>query len=202
MEYCRRRSLLLACWTMPVRWLTVAWFISLYKGCITKYIYSIQYIEFHSVCPLVGLGPPPPPPLTHASVPSPWKPKGGGGGGHIRLRRGGWGALISTTAEKAYFSLSTLWVKQKATNSFATSYLMGKINLPLPWQMCKQSGKALLTIVPNTALLIMREMPWGRSRGWTGTPRSSQWRHSPGLSSQTELESIRNPTENPQNSLN
>jgi hypothetical protein len=42
----------------------------------TKYIYK----EYHSVCPLVGIGTLPPP-LSPSSVPLPPEPKGGGGGG-------------------------------------------------------------------------------------------------------------------------
>jgi hypothetical protein len=46
------------------------------------------YIEYHSVCPLVGIGTLPPP-LSPASVPLPPEPKGGG---HNRLQVRGWGS--------------------------------------------------------------------------------------------------------------
>jgi hypothetical protein len=59
----------------------------------------IQYKEYHSVCPLVGIGTPLPP-LSPASVPLPPKPKGGGGG-HTRALVRGWGSPNSTTGEEA-----------------------------------------------------------------------------------------------------
>jgi hypothetical protein len=43
------------------------------------------YKEYHSVCPLVGIGTLPPP-LSPASLPLPPEPKGGAGGGHTRVR--------------------------------------------------------------------------------------------------------------------
>ncbi len=57
---------------------------------VTKYEY-IQYIidlEYHSVCPLVGIGTPPP--LFRKRVCFPPIPKRGVGGVNIRLRVRGW----------------------------------------------------------------------------------------------------------------
>jgi hypothetical protein len=45
------------------------------------------YLEYHSVCPLVGIGTPLPP-FTQASVSYPLNQRGGG---HTRLRLRGWG---------------------------------------------------------------------------------------------------------------
>jgi hypothetical protein len=57
------------------------------------------YKEYHSVCPLVGIGAPPTP-LPPASVPLP--PEPGGGGHHTRLRVRGWGSPNSDdSGEKA-----------------------------------------------------------------------------------------------------
>jgi hypothetical protein len=53
---------------------------------ITKYA---LYKEYHSVCPLVGIGTLPTP-LLPASVFLPREP--GGGGGYTRLRVRGWGS--------------------------------------------------------------------------------------------------------------
>ncbi len=50
--------------------------------------YSI-YLEYHSECPLVGIGTPPPP-LTQATEPSPRNQNGGGGHTRLRVRR--WGS--------------------------------------------------------------------------------------------------------------
>ncbi len=49
-----------------------------------------KYIEYHSVCPLVGIWTPPPPFPPQASVPLPL-PEPTGGGGHTRLRAAGEG---------------------------------------------------------------------------------------------------------------
>ncbi len=49
------------------------------------------YKEYHSLCPLVGIGTLPTP-LSPASVPLPPEPGGGGGGWHTRLRVIGWGS--------------------------------------------------------------------------------------------------------------
>ncbi len=51
------------------------------------------YKEYHSVCPLVGIGTIPTP-LSPASVTLPPEP---GVGGHTRLRVRGWGSPIPTT---------------------------------------------------------------------------------------------------------
>jgi hypothetical protein len=51
------------------------------------------YKEYHSVCPLVGIGTLPTL-LSPASVPLPQN-RGGGGGGHTRLRMRGWGSSNS-----------------------------------------------------------------------------------------------------------
>jgi hypothetical protein len=55
------------------------------------------YIEYHSVCPLVGIGTLPPP-LSPASVPLPPEPKGGG---HNRLQVRGWGSPNSDDWRKS-----------------------------------------------------------------------------------------------------
>ncbi len=54
------------------------------------------YKEYHSVCPLVGIGTLPTP-LSSASVPLPPEP----GRGHTRLRVRGWGSPISDYWSKA-----------------------------------------------------------------------------------------------------
>jgi hypothetical protein len=74
----------------------------------TKYIYiksttvyvpsSDIYKEYHSVCPLVGIGTPPTP-LPQASEPSPSGPKGGGV--HTRLRLRAWGSPNSNDWRKS-----------------------------------------------------------------------------------------------------
>jgi hypothetical protein len=63
-------------------------------GFVTKYL---NYIEYHSVCPLLGIGTPPLP-LPQASVP--FSPNQRGGGRHIRLRVRGWGSPNSDDARK------------------------------------------------------------------------------------------------------
>ncbi len=50
----------------------------------------IIYLEYHSVCPLVGIGTPPPLPLPLTSVLSPRTIRGDGV--HPRLRVRGWGS--------------------------------------------------------------------------------------------------------------
>jgi hypothetical protein len=55
------------------------------------------YTEYHSVCPLVGIGTLRPP-LLSASVPLPPEPKGRG---HTRQRERGWESPNPTTGEKA-----------------------------------------------------------------------------------------------------
>ncbi len=58
------------------------------------------YLEYHSVCPLVGIGTRPPPPLGEASVqppPPPWIK----GGDTLARGWGGGGIPIRTTGEKA-----------------------------------------------------------------------------------------------------
>jgi hypothetical protein len=55
-----------------------------------------MYKEYHSVCPLVGIGTPPTP-LSQASVPLPPRT----GGGHTRLRVRGWGRPISDDWRKS-----------------------------------------------------------------------------------------------------
>ncbi len=57
------------------------------------------FIEYHSVCPLVGIGTLPPP-LSPASVPLPPEPKGGG---HTRLE------TQYRRLEKKLSTLPTLW---------------------------------------------------------------------------------------------
>ena len=54
------------------------------------------YKEYHSVCPIVGIGTPPTP-LSPASVPLSPVPKGGG---HTRLRVRGWGSPNSDDLRK------------------------------------------------------------------------------------------------------
>jgi hypothetical protein len=54
------------------------------------------YKEYHSVCPLVGIGTLPTP-LSPASVPLPPEP----GGGHTRLRVRGWGSPNSDDWRKS-----------------------------------------------------------------------------------------------------
>jgi hypothetical protein len=56
------------------------------------------FTEYHSVCPLVGIGTLPPP-LSLASVPFPRAQRGGGG--HSRLRVRGWGSPCSDDWRKA-----------------------------------------------------------------------------------------------------
>jgi hypothetical protein len=68
----------------------------------TKYLYI--YTEYHSECPLVGIGTPPTP-LPQASVPPP-EPKGGVGG-HTRLRVGG-GESQFRRLEKKLSTLPTM----------------------------------------------------------------------------------------------
>ncbi len=61
--------------------------------------YSLKvliYIEHHSVCPLVGIGPPHPSPASECAPP-PWNQRGGG----TRLRVRGGGVPIPTSGEKA-----------------------------------------------------------------------------------------------------
>ncbi len=55
------------------------------------------FIEYHSVCPLVGIGTLPPP-LSSASAPLPPEPKGGR---HTRLRVRGWGSPNSDDWRKS-----------------------------------------------------------------------------------------------------
>ncbi len=56
---------------------------------LRNHIAHILFAEYHSVCPLVGIGTLPlPPPLSPAGVPLPPEPKGEG---HSRLRMRGWG---------------------------------------------------------------------------------------------------------------
>ncbi len=57
------------------------------------------FIEYHSVCPLVGIGNLPPP-FSPASVPLPGT-NGGGGGVHTRLRVRGWGSPNSYDGRKS-----------------------------------------------------------------------------------------------------
>ncbi len=67
------------------------------KYCIHK---AHIYEEYHSVCPLLGIGTLPPP-LSPASVPLPPESKGGG---HTRLRVRGWGSPNSDDWRKAEYS--------------------------------------------------------------------------------------------------
>ncbi len=60
--------------------------------------YAHTYQEYHSVCPLVGIGTLPPP-LSSASVPLPPEPKGGGGHTCVRVR--GWGSPNSNDWRKS-----------------------------------------------------------------------------------------------------
>jgi hypothetical protein len=58
-----------------------------------------RYLEYHSVCPVVGIGTPPPP-LPQASVhPLPPEPKGGNA---LAYGRGGGVVPIRTGGEKVY----------------------------------------------------------------------------------------------------
>jgi hypothetical protein len=67
------------------------------------------YTEYHSVCPLVGIGTPPTP-LQQASVPYPLNQRVGG---HTRLRVGG-GVPIPTTGKK----LSTLAIRHRSFSMY------------------------------------------------------------------------------------
>jgi hypothetical protein len=72
----------------------------------TKYIYI--YLEYHSVCPLVGIGTP-----SKSASPQ----NRGGGGVHSRLHVRWWGVPIQTTEEKAKYSVySVLSMFRSALN--------------------------------------------------------------------------------------
>ncbi len=86
-----KQSQLLIVWCSFSDEQTSSWRLSPVRGCFTKYI----YIEYHSVCPLVGVGTP----LSPASVPLPPEPKGGG---HTRLRVRGWGSPSSDDWRKSW----------------------------------------------------------------------------------------------------
>jgi hypothetical protein len=67
------------------------------------------YKEYHSVCPLVGIGTLPPP-LSPASVPLPPEPKMGGGGvGALAPAGEGVGESQFHRLEKKLSTMSTLW---------------------------------------------------------------------------------------------
>jgi hypothetical protein len=92
--------------------------LSLSSLCVAKWmevcIYSAAhkvhtYKEYHSVCPLVGIGTLPPP-LSPASVPLPPERKGGGGGGEAHSRAGeGLGESQFQRLEEKLGTLPTLW---------------------------------------------------------------------------------------------
>jgi hypothetical protein len=71
----------------------------------TEYGTYILYTEYHSVCPLAGIGTRPTP-FPQASVPPTPEPKGGG---HTRLRvRGAWGESQFRRLEKKLSTLPAL----------------------------------------------------------------------------------------------
>ncbi len=67
------------------------------------------YKEYHSVCPLVGIGTLPSPlsPLASECAPPPGTK---GGGGTLALRERGWGSPNADDWRKSFALYSTLWV--------------------------------------------------------------------------------------------
>ncbi len=104
------------------------------------------YLEYHSVCPLVGIGTPsvPPPPDT-----------GGGGSTYSPAREGVRGVPIRTTGEKAAYSvysvLTPTWCKchHYWGDAFhgAQAVVAGTMTI-CPQPMCPRRGSWILRYVP------------------------------------------------------
>ncbi len=71
-------------------WLSLYFWFSLLFGLLLSHKVR-KYKEYHSACPLLGIGTLPTP-LSPASVPLSPSPRTGGGGGHTRLWMRGWGS--------------------------------------------------------------------------------------------------------------
>jgi hypothetical protein len=87
----------------------------------------IQYIEYHSVCPSVGIGTPHSLSLQRVCTKEPK----GGGGGHTCLRVRLWGVPIPVTREKAYHSVYSVVIRNRFRGIYAEVLTSLKI-----WALC------------------------------------------------------------------